>query len=630
MPAHAADPTVRLTCGQALVRYLQVQHSERDGEERRAVPALFGIYGHGNVLGIGQAMRQEGAELPFYQPKNEQAMVHTAMGYAKATRRLATLACSASIGPGATNLLTGAATATVNRLPVLLLPADTFASRRQGPVLQQLEHPVEADTTVNDAFRPLSRFFDRVSRPEQLLTALPQAMRVLLDPAETGAVTVSLHQDVLGEAFDYPQRFFEKRVWTVHRRPPVDAETAAAVAAIGAARRPLVIAGGGVRHSAAEAALEALARRFGIPVAETSAGKGAIEPGPFAVGGLGVNGTRAANALAEQADVVICVGTRLTDFTTGSHSLFQHPDVRFVGVNVNAADAHKVGAIPVVADAREALDALAAALAAVSYRTSDEYRSEIAERQDDWRRVLTADSDPDGTVPPRQAQALRTINETVRPGDWVVAAAGYQPGDLLKLWETTLGSFTHIEFGFSCMGHEIPADMGIRMAIGDDAGEVLVVIGDGTYLMNPTELVTAAQEGINVTVVVLDNGGYQSISHLALGKSGETEGNEFRVRGTDGRAPTGDPIQVDFAANAESMGAHAIEATTVEELRAALEQARAMPWPVVVVCRTDPHGALPDSGAFWDLGVTEVAEEAEARRVADEHLRVRAERQRLL
>jgi 3D-(3,5/4)-trihydroxycyclohexane-1,2-dione acylhydrolase (decyclizing) len=622
------DPTVRLTTGQALVRWLQAQHSERDGQERRAVPALFGIYGHGNVLGIGQAMRQEGAELPFHQPKNEQAMVHTAIGYAKATRRLATLACSASIGPGATNLLTGAATATVNRLPVLLLPADTFASRRQGPVLQQLEHPLEADATVNDAFRPLSRFFDRIARPEQLLTALPQAMRVLLDPAETGAVTVSLHQDVLGEAAAWPLRFFERHVWHVHRRPPVGAELAAAAEAIAASRRPFVIAGGGVRHSAAETALQEFARRFGIPVAETSAGKGTMGSGQMAVGGLGVNGTRAANALAEQADLVICVGTRLTDFTTGSHSLFQHADVRFVGVNVNAADAHKVSALPVVGDARAALEELTERLAGASFHTAEEYRSEVAERQHEWVRVLEADSEPDGAAPPRQAQALRVVNDTLAPGDWVVAAAGYQPGDLLKLWETTPGSFAHIEFGFSCMGHEIPAGIGIRMAIGDDSGEVLVVIGDGTYLMGPTELVTAAQESMKVTVVVLDNGGYQSISHLALGKSGATAGNEFRARSGDGRALTGVPVQVDYAANARSMGVEAIEVATLEELRAALAQARMTTRTTVIVCRTDPHGALPDSDAFWDLGVTEVSESDETRAVAEAHLQARAERQR--
>ena len=330
------EPTVRLTAGQALVRWLQAQHSERDGAVRRAIPAIFGIFGHGNVLGVGQAIGQEGDALPLYQPKNEQAMVHAALGYAKASRRLATLACTASIGPGSTNMLTGAATATTNRLPVLLLPSDTFANRRQGPVLQQLEHPTLADVTVNDAFRPLSRFFDRIARPEQLLTALPQAMRVLLDPAETGAVTIALHQDVQGEAFDYPVGFFARRVWPVTRRAPAPTEVRAAADMLRAARRPLVIAGGGVRHSAAEAALRRFAEELGIPVAETSAGKGSLSACDWLAGGIGVNGTRAANELARAADVVVCVGTRLSDFTTGSHSLFQDPDVRFVAINVNA------------------------------------------------------------------------------------------------------------------------------------------------------------------------------------------------------------------------------------------------------------------------------------------------------
>ncbi len=507
------EPTVALTAGQALVRYLQAQHSERDGQQRRVIPAIWGISGHGS-LGLGQAIVQEGAELPLYQPKNEQAMVHAALGYAKATRRLSTLACSASIGPGATNMLTGAATATVNRLPVLLLPADTFANRRQDPVLQQLEHPSAGDVSVNDAFRPLSRFFDRVSRPEQMLTALPQAMRVLLDPAETGAVTIALHQDVLGEAYEYPAGFFARRIWHVVRRPPADEEIDRACAVIAAAKRPLIIAGGGVRHSAAEEALSAFAKRFGIPVAETSAGKGSVNPSLWGVGGIGVNGTRAANELAERADVVICVGTRLSDFTTASHSLFQHEHVRFVSINANAADAHKLSAVPVVADAREALAALTHALPNRYQGSSPEYRHEVGDRWERWTAALHADLAP-APAGSRigQGEVLRVLADSVKPGDWVVAAAGYQPGDLLKMWTVPAGAFAHIEFGYSCMGHEIPAGLGIRLA--GATGEVFVVIGDGTYLMNPTELVTAAQEGLKITVLVLDNGGYQSINHLA-------------------------------------------------------------------------------------------------------------------
>lgn len=596
-----SEPTVRLTTAQALVRWLQAQYSERDGEVQRAVPAIFGIFGHGNVLGLGQAIREEGRELPLYQPKNEQAMVHSAMGYAKASRRLATLACTASIGPGSTNMLTGAATATTNRLPVLLLPSDTFANRRQGPVLQQLEHPTDADVSVNDAFRPLSRFFDRIARPEHVLTALPQAMRVLLDPAETGAVTIALHQDVQGEAFDYPIGFFERREWPVARRAAAPREVEAATNALRAARRPFVIAGGGVRYSEAEEALHRFCGSLGIPVAETSAGKGSLTASEWLVGGIGVNGTRAANEQARDADVVICVGTRLSDFTTGSHSLFQDPGVRFVAINVNAADAHKLSATPVVADAREALDALREALAGWSAPATDPAPA-VAR----WRADVEADIAPRDGERMGQGELLRALNEHVGAGDWVVAAAGWQPGDLLKLWDTPPGGFTHIEFAFSCMGHEIPAGLGIRLRIGA-AGEVFVVIGDGTYLMSPTELVTAVEQRLKLTLIVLDNGGYQSINALARGMSVSS----------DFRAP------VDYVANARSMGCEAVLATTAEELREALAVARLGDATTVIVCPTEPGRSLLSSGAFWDLGVPEIAADEATRRHTADHVDAR-------
>jgi 3D-(3,5/4)-trihydroxycyclohexane-1,2-dione acylhydrolase (decyclizing) len=592
-----SDATVRLTTAQALVRFLQAQHSERDGRVQRAIPAIFGIFGHGNVLGMGHAIRQEGGELSFHQPRNEQAMVHAAIGYAKASRRLATLACTASIGPGSTNMLTGAATATTNRLPVLLLPSDTFANRRQGPVLQQLEHGIEGDLSVNDAFRPLSRFFDRIARPEQLLTALPAAMRVLLDPAQTGAVTIALHQDVQGEAFDCPTRFLERRVWPVTRRAPAASEIAVAADLIRAARRPLVIAGGGVRYSEAEDALRRFAGDLGIPVAETSAGKGSLVASDWLVGGIGVNGTRVANELARDADVVVCVGTRLSDFTTGSHSLFQHPDARFVAVNVDAADAHKLSAAPVVADAREALEALREALAGWT-APGGNINSAVAR----WAADLEADIAPIDGERLGQGEALRVVNRSVQAGDWVVAAAGWQPGDLLKLWTATPGSFTHIEFAFSCMGHEIPAGLGIRMREGDGP-EVVVVIGDGTYLMGPTELVTAIEERLKLTVVVLDNAGYRSIAALA---DGAAPGNAFE-------AP------VDYVANARSMGCAAVLAATADELGDALAAARAGDTTTVIVCPTEPGRSLLSSGAFWDLGVPEVADDAAMRQRAADH-----------
>jgi 3D-(3,5/4)-trihydroxycyclohexane-1,2-dione acylhydrolase (decyclizing) len=607
----------RLTTGQALVRWLQAQWSERDGVRRRAVPAMFGIFGHGQVLGLGQALAQEGAELPFHQPKNEQAMVHTAMGFAKAARRLQALACTASIGPGATNMLTGAATATVNRLPVLLLPADTFASRRSGVVLQQLEHPLEGDVSVNDAFRPLSRHFDRIARPEQLLHALPEAMRVLLDPAEAGAVTIALHQDVLGEAADFPARFFEPRTWRVLRRSPDPQELADALALLRAAQRPLLVAGGGVIYSEAEAALHAFARRTGVPVAETSAGKGTMPPGPLALGGLGVNGTAAANRVAAEADLVLCVGTRLTDFTTGSHSLFQHPDVRFVGVNVCAADAHKLSAAPVVADARLALEALAAEAPTVA----SAYRDEVESARSDWEDALAADLGADGGGGMTQGQVYATVNDAARAGDWVIAAAGWAPGDVLKAWRVVPGSRAHVEFGFSCMAHEIPAALGVRMHEGS-GGEIFVLIGDGTYLMGASELVTAVQERWKLTVVVLDNSAYGSIDALARRKAGVSVGNEFVARAD------GAPLAVDYAANAESFGCRGRRAEDARALAAALAEAREQDVTTVIHCPTLPGRPLLDTGAFWDLGVPEAAESASVRGLADAHLAAREHLQR--
>ena len=609
--------TERLTAAQAIVRFLGVQHSERDGERRRAIAAMFGIFGHGNVCGLGQALAEYGDALPFHQPKHEQAMVHTAIGFAKASRRLSTLACTASIGPGATNLVTGAATATTNRLPVLLLAGDTFANRRQGPVLQQLQHPSYADWSVNESLRPVSRFFDRIARPEQVLTALPEAMRVLLDPAETGAVTLALHQDVQGEAFDYPAAFFEPRTWHVARRPPAVSEVAAAARLLRAAERPLLIVGGGVRYSAAERAVAELSERHGIPTAETSAGKG-MTSGDLALGGIGVNGTAAANRIAAGADVVLCAGTRLSDFTTASSSLFQAPGVRFAGVNVNAADAHRLGGLPVVADARVALEALAAALG--DWRAPAAHAGAVAAERRAWEETVGAHVPGDAGGRLTQPAALRAINGRARAGDWLVAAAGAPPGDLLKLWRCPPGSSAHLEFAFSCMGHEIPAGLGIRMA-DEAAGEVLVVVGDGTYLMAPTELVTAVQEGLKVTVVVLVNGGYRSIHQLQRASVAHSFGTEFR------RGPgCGEVVAIDYAANAESLGCAAYRAATAAELEHALDAAREGTRPAVIACEVEAVPA-PASGAWWDLGVPEVSGDEEVRRAAAIH-REGAARQR--
>jgi 3D-(3,5/4)-trihydroxycyclohexane-1,2-dione acylhydrolase (decyclizing) len=599
--------TVRLTTAHALVRFLQVQWTDRDGERRRAIPAMFGIFGHGNVCSMSDALTAPEVDMPFHQPKHEQAMVHAAIGFAKARRRLSALACTASIGPGAANLVTGAATATTNRLPVLLLPADTFAGREQGPVLQQLQHPCSGDITVNDCLRPVSRYFDRISRPEQLLDALPAAMRVLFDPAETGAVTIALHQDVLGEAHDFPAAFLAPRVWRIPRRPPEPEAIREAAAVLRRARRPLVIAGGGVRHSAAEEALAALARRCGLPVAETSAGKGSLT-GPACVGGIGVNGTGAANELAAAADVVLCAGTRLSDFTTASRSLFRDSGVRFVAINVDAADAHALGALALVADARAALEALADELG-----EAREPRPDVDAATERWRSAVERDLAPVDGEKMTQGHVYRTLNAACRAGDWVVAAAGSPPGDLLKLWDVPAGSSTHIEFAFSCMGHELPAALGIRMAE-PDAGEIFAVIGDGTYLMAPTELVTAVQERLKLTVVVLVNGGFQSIHALQRATVGRSFGNEFGV-------------PVDYAANARSLGCAAWEAGTVDELATALEAARAHPGPALIACDVEPRRMLLGSGAWWDLGVPEASADPRTRELAAAHARG-AERQR--
>ncbi len=624
--AERAGETVRLTASQAIVRFLQAQYSERDGIRRRVVPAVFGIFGHGNVASFSQALEELGDELPYYQPKNEQAMVHTAIGFAKANDRLSTLACTSSIGPGATNMITGAATATVNRIPVLLFPSDTFANRRQGPVLQQLEHPSEADLSVSDCFRPVSRYFDRITRPEQLLTSLPEAIRVLLDPAETGAVTITVHQDVQGEAFDFPVSFFAERTWRVGRRPPEQDELAAAVAALAAAERPLVIAGGGVRYSGAGEELAAFCNRFGLPVAETFAGKSGVPGAELALGGLGVTGTQAAYEIAGGADVVLCVGTRLADFATGSHSIFQNPEVRFVGLNVNSADAHKVGAAALVADARVGLEALGRGLEQAGWASGEEYRAEVRGAQQAWEAALAADLRPRDGEGLTQGQVLRALNESAQAGDAVVAAAGSPPSDLLRSWDAEDGSQLFLEFGFSCMGHELPASLGLRL--GRPAGEVFVVIGDGTYMMSNTELLTAVQEGLKITLVLIENGGYQCIRDLQLGKADVDFGNEFRRR-EDGRLG-GEYLTPDLAANVASFGVEVFTADDLDGVREGLAKARQARGPAAVVCRVERHRGLVGSDTWWDVGVAQASGLEGTRAVAEEHLETAARKQRFL
>ncbi len=621
----ATRATHRLTTAQAIVKYLQAQYSERDGQTRRLVPAMFGIFGHGNVAGLGQALEEHGLELPYLQTRNEQSMVHAAAAYAKTTLRRATLACTASIGPGSTNMVTGAAGATINRLPVLLFPSDYYVTRRQGPVLQQLEHPLEGDVSVNDCFRPVSRFFDRIGRPEQLLTALPEAMRVLTSPAETGAVVVALPQDVQSHAYDYPTHLFDERVWRIERPLPDEQRIAEAVELLRRAERPLLIAGGGVHYSEAGAELAALADQCGIPVAETFGGKGTVaDDAWFLLGGLGLEGNPATNATARQADLVISVGTRLTDFATGSQSLFQHPGVRFVAINVCDRDARKQGALPIVADAREALRGLAAAAAEAGTAPRDLYREEVGRAREAWlaERAKVAEQVPGERM--SQGQLILTLNELVRPGDTLIAAAGTPPGDLLKLWDATGRRRCHLEFGYSCMGYEIPAGIGVRMA--QEGGEVYVYVGDGTFLLNPGELVTALQERLKVTVVVSENHGFQSIRRLQMARAGREFGNEFRAR-SDGRLQ-GEYLKLDLARTAEGLGAVTFRAKTPGELRGALERARGEQEACVVVCETEPHRFLPGSGVWWDVAPAEASEDPVVQELRAEYERDRAELQR--
>ena len=598
------NDTIRLTTAQAIVKYLQAQYSEQDGQRQRLVPAMFGIFGHGNVVGLGQALEEYGDQLPYFQPCNEQSMVHTAAGFAKAKRRLATMACTSSIGPGSTNMVTGAALATINRLPVLLFPSDYYANRKQGPVLQQLEHSLAADVSVNDCFRPVSRFFDRISRPEQILTSLPEAMRVLTDPVETGTVTICLPQDVQPEAYDYPASFFAERTWQIERRLPHPKRIEEALGWLQSAERPMIVAGGGVIYSDAGAELEELSQLCGIPVGETKAGKGAHRnPSDLLLHGFGTNGNPAAARIARDADLVLCVGTRLADYTTGSQSAFQHPNVRFMSINVCGHDAYKQGALPILADAREGLRALIDGAKSAGIHPNEDYRREVVGLWDAWAAQCQSEIFDSGGDVMIQGQLIHTMLEEAQAGDTIIAAAGSPPGDLHKLWDATGGRNCHIEFGYSCMGYEIPAGLGVRMA--QPEGEVTVYIGDGTYLMNPTELVTAVQEGLKLTVVITENHGYQCIRALQEFRAGEAFGNEFCRRDAQSNRLEGEYVAINFAQNAASFGAKTWSAETKDELREALRQARKTEGLNVIVVQTARDIVLPGAGIFWDFAVAE-------------------------
>ena len=606
--------TLRLTMAQALVRFLSVQFSERDGQRQRFFAGVFGIFGHGNVAGIGQALDQHRDQLRYYQCRNEQAMVHTAAAFAKQSSRLRTFACTTSIGPGATNMLTGAAGATINRLPVLLLPGDLFANRQPAPVLQQLESGATQDLSVNDCFKPVSCYWDRIQRAEQLVTSLPEAMRVLTSPAATGAVTLALPQDTQTEAFDYPSKLFEERVWHIPRTRGDRDALARAAAAIRASERPLIVAGGGVLYSDATDALARFADATGIPVAETQAGKSAIAwSHPLALGALGVTGTLAANQTAREADLVIAIGTRLSDFTTMSKTAFADPNVRFVAINVNELDAHKHAAVPLVADAREALDELEPLLS--GHRTNGAYRAAIGTRVRAWASEVDRIVSDHRPAPFAQAAIVGIVNAAMRPEDVVVCAAGSLPGDLHKLWRSTQPRTYHLEYGYSCMGYEIAGGLGVKMA--DPRREVYVMVGDGSYLMMAQEIVTSVQEGFKLTILLLDSQGFASIGALSrsIGSGGFGTDYRYRDRATGGL--TGSALPVDLASNAESLGAIVERPTDVHSLRAALATAREATRTTVVYLPVDPSLGVPAYESWWDVAVAEVSEQdavREARR----------------
>ena len=608
--------TRRLTLAQAIVQYLKVQHVSRDGVELPFFAGMFGIFGHGNVAGLGQALNQYRDEFRFYQTRNEQAMVHTAIAYAKMKNRLGTFACTTSIGPGATNMVTGAATATINRLPVLLLPGDIFARRNVAPVLQQVELESSQDFSVNDCFKPVSRYWDRLNRPDQAITALPEAMRILTSPAETGAVTLAVPQDTQAEAFDYPESMFEKRVWTV-TRPRADRDQLAKAAdAIKSSKRPLIIAGGGVIYSEATEALQTFVDQTGIPVGETMAGKGSVRyDASGALGAIGVTGTPGANIIAREADLVINIGTRLSDFTTASKTAFQDPDVSFVSINVSAFDAAKHSALSLVADARVTLEELADALA--GYRVDDAYAAKVKQFQGEWDSEVDRIYNLNNRPILSQGEVIGAVNEASDDKDVMVCAAGSLPGDLHKLWRTRDPKQYHLEYGNSCMGYEIAGGLGIKMA--DPSREVYVMVGDGSYLMLAQEIMTSVQEDYKLTVVLLDNHGHASIGGLSGAVGAEEFGTKFQMRNAESGQLDGGYIPTDLAANAESLGAIVLKPEGKEGLINALEEAKGNDRTTVIFAEVDREQRVSGYESWWDCPVAEVSTNPEVQAIRKQY-----------
>ena len=625
MSNEAYAGTIRLTVAQATIRFLTNQYTERDGVEHRLIAGALGIFGHGNVAGIGQALLQneiapdpgEG-EMPYIMPRNEQGAVHAAAAFAKVRNRMSTYMVTASIGPGSLNMVTGAALATTNRVPVLLLPSDQFATRVPDPVLQQLEDPTSLDVTVNDCFRPVARFFDRINRPEQLIPSLLSAMRVLTDPAETGAVVLAMPQDVQAEAHDWPVELFRKRVWHVRRPVPEPAALERAVALIRAAERPLIISGGGTIYSEASEELRALAAATGIPVADTQAGKGAINyDHPCAVGAVGSTGGDSGNHLADKADLIIGVGTRYSDFTTASKTQFKNPGVRFVNINVTPFDAAKQSAEMVVADAREALRALTAALD--GYHVSEDYSREIAAEREAWFAATERCYHLGHGPLPAQTEVFGALNELMGPDDIVINAAGSMPGDLQALWRARTPVQYHVEYAFSCMGYEIPAALGCKLARPES--EVVSIVGDGTYQMLPMELATVVQENIKVIYVLLQNYGFCSIGALSESRGSQRFGTKYRQRGAGSHLEDAETVRgVDIAANAESWGLKVYRVSTIEEFKEAYARAHAGEEAAMIHIETDLYGPNPPSSSWWDVAVSGVSRLESTQRAYERYL----------
>ncbi|MDQ7027132.1 MAG: 3D-(3,5/4)-trihydroxycyclohexane-1,2-dione acylhydrolase (decyclizing) [Anaerolineae bacterium] len=609
--------TRRLTMAQALVLYLSKQYVSRDGKENPFFAGAWGIFGHGNVAGIGQALQQFSSQFPYYQSRNEQAQVHAAVAYAKHKNRMQTFACTSSIGPGATNMITGAATATVNRIPVLLLPGDIFAERIQAPVLQQIESEHSQDFSANDCFKPVSRYWDRLSRPEQLITSLPEAMRVLTSPADTGAVTLALPQDTQTEAYDYPATMFEKRVWVISRNRPDMSLLQQAAQWIREAKNPMIVAGGGVHYSAANSALQTFVERTGIPIGETQAGKGALNyDHPLNLGAIGATGTDGANIIAREADLVIGIGTRYSDFTSASKTAFQNSDVRFININVMEFDAYKHGAIPLVGDAKITLEELSTLLD--GYSTDNAYQARCQEFNQNWdaevHRIYNLEHEPMLS----QGEVIGMVNSLSNPQDVVLCAAGSMPGDLHKLWRTRNPRGYHLEYGYSCMGYEIAGGLGVKMA--DPEREVYVMVGDASFLMMNSEIVTMVQEGIKVNIIVVDNHGYASIGGLSKAIGSDGFGTKYRYRNADDNQLTGETLPIDFAANCRSLGAHVIVAKTREEFSKAIETSKGIQGkPVCIVTETDRRQRVAGYESWWDVAIAEVSDNPDVQQARQDY-----------